>query len=327
MTAVCDMPTEYAADRAEGYRLRSLTQREDGSVVGDMVVATVGTMEYPHGTDVVPRETLADEAAIESLRLRPIIGPETHTADQVVVTPAEIARRRIGHVGSQCRMEGDDLVCDFVIDTPEGKALLENGLRAVSPGYTVQRMRQEPGEPGDYLQAQRRYLHVALVERARGGDRVRIVDSATFPEDPMEPDMLKAMLKELLDEALDGYAMKTADLCGQKMADMMKPADVPAKVEAEEAVAADAAPVWSLAETRRVLALADDRRVDVTACGTVTDAARKVAATLSVAADASTDTLRGVIAAAPLSDGWQRRDVETQSPRIPLVGHWPTVKE
>ena len=329
MTSVCDIPEQFAADRAERYQLRGLEEREDGSVVGEMVVATVGPMRYAHGVDLVPRETLADEAAIESLRLRPMIGPDTHTPDAAVVQPHEIASRRIGHIGSHVRMEGDDLVADFVIDTPEGRALLEKGLRAVSPGYTVSRKKPEPGQPGvDFEQTQRRYLHVALVEKARGGDRVRIVDSAAS-EVPVEftPEMiasLAAALKPLIGEEMDTCMARNLDGYAAKMTDAMK-ATMPATAEAEQLPPTGAeADGWTVAETRKILDLADVAGVTG---GTVTELARAVAAKSGVAADASGDTLRGFIAGAKAPDGWTvRKDAPAVTP-IPLVGFRPTVKE
>ena len=324
MTSVCDIPEQFAADRAERYQLRGLEEREDGSVVGEMVVATVGPMRYAHGVDLVPRETLADEAAIESLRLRPMIGPDTHTPDAAVVQPHEIASRRIGHIGSHVRMEGDDLVADFVIDTPEGRALLEKGLRAVSPGYTVSRKKPEPGQPGvDFEQTQRRYLHVALVEKARGGDRVRIVDSAA-ERFPVDEEMLKALIKAALAEEMDACMGRNLDGYAAKMTDAMK-ATMPATAEAEQLPPTGAeADGWTVAETRKILDLADVAGVTG---GTVTELARAVAAKSGVAADASGDTLRGFIAGAKAPDGWTvRKDAPAVTP-IPLVGFRPTVKE
>ncbi len=324
MTSVCDIPEQFAADRAERYQLRGLEEREDGSVVGEMVVATVGPMRYAHGVDLVPRETLADEAAIESLRLRPMIGPDTHTPDAAVVQPHEIAERRIGHIGSNVRMEGDDLVADFVIDTPAGKALLEKGLRAVSPGYTVSRKKPEPGQPGvDFEQTQRRYLHVALVEKARGGDRVRIVDSAA-ERFPVDEEMLKALIKAALAEEMDACMGRNLDGYVSKMTDAMK-ATMPATAEAEQLPPTGAeADGWTVAETRKILDLADVAGVTG---GTVTELARAVAAKSGVAADASGDTLRGFIAGAKAPDGWTvRKDAPAVTP-IPLVGFRPTVKE
>lgn len=318
---VLDAP-QTVTDRAEGYKLRSMTEREDGSIVGEMVVATVGPMTYPHGVDYVPRETLEDEEAIESLKLRPIIGPDTHTPDKAVVQPHEIAERRIGHVGSNVRMEGDDLVADYVIDTPEGKALIAKGLRGVSPGYT--RILVKPVDApvaADYAQTERRYLHVALVPTARGGERTRITDSQ---DDAMTPEQIAAIADavcEKMGPMMDGYMTK--------MVDAMKPPAVEEVEEVAEA-ATDAAPSWTLAETRRVLDLADDRQIDITACATVTDAARLIAAKVGVATDASHDTLRGVIVAAPLGDGWTRGKTAVDADdatKTPLIGYRPASKE
>jgi hypothetical protein len=320
MTTV-DAP-QTVTDRAEGYKLRSMTEREDGSIVGEMVVATVGPMTYPHGVDYVPRETLEDVDAIESLKLRPIIGPDTHTPDKAVVQPHEIAERRIGHVGSNVRMEGDDLVADYVIDTPEGKALIAKGLRGVSPGYT--RILVKPVDvpvAADYAQRDRRYLHVALVPTARGGERTRITDSQDTPMD-LTPEQIAAIADACvakLAPMMDGYMAK--------MADAMKPPAVE-EVEQVAEAAVDAAPSWTLAETRRILDLADDRQIDVTKCATATDAARLIAAKVGTATDASVDTLRGVVAAAPLGDGWKRNTApaaDTASPS--LVGLRPAPRK
>lgn len=320
---VLDAP-QTVTDRAEGYKLRSMTEREDGSIVGEMVVATVGPMTYPHGVDYVPRETLEDEEAIESLKLRPIIGPDTHTPDKAVVQPHEIAERRIGHVGSNVRMEGDDLVADYVIDTPEGKALIAKGLRGVSPGYT--RILVKPVDvpvQADYAQTERRYLHVALVPTARGGERTRITDSQDTPMD-LSPEQIAAIA--------DACASKMGpmmDAMYAKMADAMKPPAVEEVEEVAEA-ATDAATAWTVGETRRIFDLADDRQIDITACATVTDAARLIAAKVGVATDASHDTLRGVIVAAPLGDGWTRGKTAVDADdatKTPLIGYRPASKE
>lgn len=303
---------DYVADRADRLTLRSPTEREDGSIVGEMVIATVGPMRYAHGTDYVPIEALADVAAIESLRLRPIIGPETHTPDQVVVTPEQIAERRIGHVGSECRIEGADLVCDFVLDTPSGIALFRKGLRAVSPGYTVTRKPPSEGDPGgvDYVQADRRYLHVALVEQARGGERVRIADTEEPPmelSDDLIEKLAEAVALKLMSGESDGYMGRMADMCASKVMDAMKP-PVPEPATAPAPEPAPAADAWTLAEIRRLLDVADSHRIDVSRAPTVLDAARAVAASRGVAADAATPaTLRAVVQAVPVADGWTVR--------------------
>lgn len=166
---------EIRADRAAPLRLRPPTRRDDGSLVGEMVVVSVGVLDYPRGdgtvrSEYVPRDTLADDAAIESLRNRPIIAaPGLHWSD---VGPDQIERYRIGHITSAVSMRGDDLVAEYVIDTRRGLDLVfTKGLRDVSAGYRVVAVPQSgttsDGKLYSYVQRQRRYNHVLLTERGR----------------------------------------------------------------------------------------------------------------------------------------------------------------
>lgn len=232
---------EFRADRD----LRAPERTPQGTMRVEMNVATSRVYEYPQadGTVVreyVPPETLADPAAIDSLKLRPLLlaPSDVHWQD---VGPEQIEKWRIGQIGEDIRYDADSspptLKATAVIDTPRGLSAIENGLRAVSAGYTVGTLDRTAGQapdgtPYDAIQRDRRYNHVMLVQSGRAGPEAVIrADSDTG--DTMDPKKLSALLAPL------GITIRADATSEEDVRDAVKAKidDDAAKIEAAEAKA------------------------------------------------------------------------------------------
>lgn len=186
--------------RADRATLAPPVKDADGRIRGELVVARVGTLEYddpsqPGGVRVehVDAETLNDESANESLKLRPLVWE--HPPEDV--TPENTNDLRIGQLGEKWRFDGEYLIFPFVIDTEAGLSAIRMGLRETSPGYTVSLVKRGDGS---LVQRDRRYNHHAITVAARGGPDVLLrADSG----DRMDPEKILALVRELRKDSTD----------------------------------------------------------------------------------------------------------------------------
>ncbi|MCZ7682276.1 MAG: DUF2213 domain-containing protein [Sandaracinaceae bacterium] len=125
-------------------------------------LAVAGVLYYDpgHHPELVPRATLADPAALETLRGVPIVA-----YDHTELDPPE--HRVIGRVIAS-RMDGDELVITMRIDDAATRAAIDSGeLQELSPAYQCDVHRSSgytsDGTRYDTEQRDRRYAHVALL--------------------------------------------------------------------------------------------------------------------------------------------------------------------
>jgi hypothetical protein len=169
-----------------------------------------------------------------------------------MVTPDNHAKNAAGHV-RDVKMDGERVGATVVIQGRKAIRAVEKGVRQVSCGYTC-RVDEEPGITPDgtrYDRVQRgiRYNHVALVEKGRAGDDIRLrLDAAgnqqPTREDNMEFERIDGVKYEVGTEA-HAAALKSHDSKqkeAQKKYDdaLAATAVVQAKFDAAEAKRADA---------------------------------------------------------------------------------------
>lgn len=164
----------------------------------------------------VDDETLDDSEWLESLDGKPVT--VFHPDDEV--TPDNIDKLSVGVMLNPRFEDGDNWV-DLMVQKRDGiDAIQVEGMRAVSPGYVVQRVPDPTGE-AQYIQRKRRANHVAILHngQARGGPRVRMHMDSAFAkgsgfrststdtkEPPMGDEMKQAL--EALGVRLDALTAK-----------------------------------------------------------------------------------------------------------------------
>jgi len=186
-----DPPSEGATKRL--YRqdralLRAPFRQSDGSLRADAQIAEPGIYLYGTRRELVPRETLADVGALETLKLRPVTlehpDPSKHPA---MVTPDNVQALGVGSTGEDVALEDGRPRFPIVVNRRDALEWIEDrkarGLPIeVSPGYYVE-IDETPGVdpefgPYDARQVRRDYNHLALTAAGRGGPTARArVDS------------------------------------------------------------------------------------------------------------------------------------------------------
>lgn len=108
--------------------------------------------------------------SIETLKLKPV----TKTHPKKFVKSDSFSKLSIGTTGENITRDGELLVASFIISSQDGIDAVESGMNQLSPAYSCEVLNQSgitpDGERYDAIQINRRYNHLALVPKARGGD-------------------------------------------------------------------------------------------------------------------------------------------------------------
>lgn len=147
---------------------------ETGWLTMEGTAALVGVMHYDDGaggvrTEYVPPETLAD---VESLLAAPLTVQHPPKSLDISTTK----KYQVGTVLS-ARFDGTRLRVRIRVTDAEAIAAIQSGTRELSPGYLAEFDRTPghwSGKKYDAIQTKRRYNHLALVDRARGGRQARL---------------------------------------------------------------------------------------------------------------------------------------------------------
>jgi len=145
-------------------------------------VARLGVYKYvlPDGTirrDLVDEDTLFSTDSMKSLELKPFTNE--HPMD--LLDPVNVKRHSVGSTGEKVYRDEGHLMSSFTIHDKQAIEDVKAGKRQLSPGYRGILV-YEPGiyngDAYDFKQRRRVYNHVALCNKARGGDALSInIDS------------------------------------------------------------------------------------------------------------------------------------------------------
>lgn len=138
--------------------------------------ALEGVLKYPAGNEFVPAATLA--ASAPSIVGMPVI--VRHPSNGKLLDVKNTRDYQGGSV-TAARMDGGKLRVELLLTDERAIAAVQAGVDELSPGYDVA-VENTPGEFNgeryDSVQVSRKYNHLALVDRARGGREARL-DEAT----------------------------------------------------------------------------------------------------------------------------------------------------
>jgi hypothetical protein len=131
-----------------------------------------------------PPEEVFHADAMRSLANKPV----TLAHPPVPVTPANWSRYAKGHSGEEIVRDGASVRVPLMLADAAAINAFHDGVRELSIGYSTD-LQWTPGftqdgEPYDAVQTKIEANHIALVKRARGGDRLRFgdADGAFCPE-------------------------------------------------------------------------------------------------------------------------------------------------
>jgi len=283
-----------------GYTLAPPRDLATGGRVFQMVLAVPGVMEYATGAEYVPPETLSDEGWLGALAGVPMVWDDTgtHLNANGEINPGTMEEISVGRILRAWWDDSEQCVkADAVVDTSRGLALIESGVRGVSPGYSAHAP-LEGGTHGGvrYSRTQRRRsdpTNVALTGRPRGG-------VTTLRADSMD-DLLEKM-KALLDQRADAGPAEMLMALVEMMMGERGRADAAeaelAKMKADMAEPVDEPKADAVGAYDKALRLARSLGVDIKADATLVDLERSIADKLDVKADANSDYVRGAIDAA-----------------------------
>lgn len=213
-----------------------------GAWIYEGFVARPGIYVYanPDGTirrELVPESTISDPEALATLPRAPVTLEHPTTPDGLV-DPDTVARFMHGDVGDIADVTPSKLLkTAFTLRTRAAQDAFKGGKQQLSPGYTVV-LDPTPGvdpEYGEYdaIQRSRRYNHLALVDRARGGENMRARADSESPNIPVLQDVIVRRVdgkespsmdpKELQDK-LDAL-QASLDACNKRMDEMQSKMD------------------------------------------------------------------------------------------------------
>jgi hypothetical protein len=139
-------------------------------------IARVGTMEYLNKDgdiyyQYVPPSTLFDEAHLKSIAGLPV----TLFHPEVDVTPENYKTYSVGSVGDRVisRLDKGLIEVVFTIGDAEAIAKVKDGVNQLSMGYWAE-LEEDMDNPDTYIQTKRIGNHIALVDKARGGDALKL---------------------------------------------------------------------------------------------------------------------------------------------------------
>lgn len=222
--------------RFDKGELRPAKRTDEGYLVTDGYIARPGIYVYADGQgglrrELVPEATLHAKAALDTLSLKPLTNEHPDPAMYPnMVTQDNVKDLSVGTVGESVEIS-DDGRPRFTVTVQDADAVadVESGKVELSPGYRCDVLMQAGDDPKfgkyDAIQVNRRYNHLALVDRGRGGSTVhlrmdgaaQITDEIPDPkETPM--DIIEALIEK-------GYSKADAERLVEEGAALIQKAD------------------------------------------------------------------------------------------------------
>lgn len=120
--------------------------------------------------EYIPSETLFNQDSINTLKLKPV----TNNHPKKFVKRDSYSKLAIGTTGENIGQDGEYLVATFIVSDSKAIDAINSGKNQLSPAYECDVVLEHgitpEGERYDAIQKNRRYNHLALVDRARGGN-------------------------------------------------------------------------------------------------------------------------------------------------------------
>lgn len=176
-------------------KLGKVKKTDEGYLTGVAPVAKVGILTYflSDGTtrrELVNEDTLFNLDSMGTLKMKPVT--DQHPPERSLDSRT-VKRRKVGFTGENIQRSGEYLMVPVTITDHDAVENVDGGRRELSPGYMVDLL-LEPGEFNgqryDAVQLSRRYNHLAVCDRARGGSDLKLQLDAVSHVDGFEIDAL-----------------------------------------------------------------------------------------------------------------------------------------
>ena len=198
----------FRQDRGE---LGPPRRTDEGFLIVDGFIAKPGILVYqgPQGPirELVLPENLHRDGDLQTLMRKPV----TLKHPRKDVNPKTVRKDRVGSVGESFEIDDQGKVkVSFTVERSDAIKAVESGTQQLSPGYRVE-ISPTPGvHPTfgryDAIQVGRRYNHLAIVDRARGGSLIRLRADEAYPielPEPLPEGPMKRILAMLLAAGLE----------------------------------------------------------------------------------------------------------------------------
>jgi uncharacterized protein len=242
------LPTglQAAAHRTDRGDLLRAVRTDEGYMLAEGYMARPGVMRYSDGDsewfELVPEETLHDAESLATIAAKPLT--VEHPAENV--GPDNVAQLGAGDVGDEVTVADNGFVrVKFAARRRDALDAIEGGKVQLSPGYVCD-VDWQPGEHPKYgrydaIQRNRRYNHLALVDRARGGPEMRVrvdgaawqVDAPTEPDAPAQENPMNPMEALIAALIAVGHTEEAAKAAAEKLAAAAKGEEPKPEVEVE----------------------------------------------------------------------------------------------
>lgn len=162
-----------------GRRVGGIGRTEEGYLTGVAPIAKIGILTYflTDGTtrrELVNDNTLFNADSMATLQMKPIT--DTHPPERALDSKT-VKRRKVGFTGENIKKDGEFLMVPITVTDEDAVNSVDGGRQELSPGYRCDLL-LEPGEFNgqnyDGVQLNRRYNHVAICDRARGGSDLKL---------------------------------------------------------------------------------------------------------------------------------------------------------
>jgi hypothetical protein len=176
--------------RTDVIHLDSITKTPEGYIVSDAAVTRSGVLPY-RNDDGSPRLEFRSDSevfngiSIDTLKNKPITN--NHPTEGIV-TSDNFKQLAVGFTGETIRRDGNLLRCRITITDAATIAEIEAGKRELSCGYHCDcepQAGEHMGEKYTHVQTKIRYNHIAIVNKGRAGEMVRIDEENIDSFDPL----------------------------------------------------------------------------------------------------------------------------------------------
>lgn len=168
-------------DSVDVSRSARLNLTREGYLEGHIVSGRVGVLKYatPDGNirrEFRPPEEVFNEACLNSFKMQPITN--NHPYEYGGMVDAKNAKQvTVGFTGNDVKHDETFVSVDAKITDQGVINQIRNGKRELSEAYTCRTVKRQGvwnGESYDYVQTEIRGNHIAIVDKGRAGEQVRI---------------------------------------------------------------------------------------------------------------------------------------------------------
>lgn len=175
------MPKMLTVSRVDfvGKKIGSVKKTDEGYITGQVPVAKIGVLTYflADGTtrkELVNEDVLFNSDSMASLKMKPIT--DQHPPEKIL-NSSTVKRRKVGFTGETVNRDGDFLTTSVMVTDSDAISSIDNGRRELSPGYVCELSMESGSFQGinyDAIQTRRIYNHLAICDKARGGEDLKM---------------------------------------------------------------------------------------------------------------------------------------------------------